>query len=160
MSAITAHAIIDTAQAREMMLANAIRGAAIIGEPGGWSVLLKLGRTDKTLGTQRTNKPRQWISLDRCVKYLKLELGVARFNLLDATRHGAAPAGRIVRNDVAERLRRAHAAADYDQWFRAQVQAALDDPAPAIDHASVKRSFAAKRAALRKRAAAPGKTAS
>ena len=158
MSAGATHAIIDTAQAREMMLANAIRGAAIIGEPGGWSVLLKLGKTDKTLGTQRTNKPRQWISLDRCVKYLKQELGVARFHLLDATRHGEAAAGRSARSDAADRLRRAHAAADYDQWFRAQVQEALDDPASPIDHARVKRSFAAKRAALRKRTAASGKT--
>ena len=159
MSAASAHSIIDTAQAREMMLANAIRGAAIIGEPGGWSVLLKLGKADKILGTQRTNKPRQWISLDRCVKYLKQELGVARFNLLDATRHGEAAAGRSVRNDAADRLRRAHAAVDHDQWFRAQVQEALNDPEPAIDHTRVKRSFAAKRAALRKRAAAPGKSA-
>lgn len=151
------HPIIDTAEARDMMLAKSIRGAAIIGEPGGWSVLLKLGKVEKTLGTQRTNKPRQWISLDRCVKYLKQELGVARFNLLDATRHRAAPAGQGARSDAADRLRRAHAAAEYDQWFREQVQEALDDPAPAVANDSVKRRFAAKRAALRKRSAAAAK---
>ena len=154
MQATSTFAIIDTAQARDMALANSIRGAAIIGAPGGWSVLLKLGKTEKTLGTQRTNKPRQWISLDRCVKYLKQELGVARFNLLDATGHRAAPAGERARGDASDRLRRAHAAAQHDEWFRKQVQEALDDPAPAVSHESVKRSFAAKRAVLRKRSTA------
>ena len=160
MSAVLTHSIIDTAQAREMMLANAIRGAAIIGAPGGWSVLLKLGKTDKTLGAQRTNKPRQWISLDRCVKYLKQELGVARFDLLDATEHGAATAGERVRSDASDRLRRAHAAAQHDEWFRKQVQESLDDPSAAVSHESVKRSFAAKRAALRKRSNAAAKATS
>lgn len=151
MQANATYSIIDTAEARDMMLAKAIRGAAIIGAPGGWSVLLMLGKTEKTLGTQRTNKPRQWISLDRCVKYLKQELGVARFDLLDATRHRPVPVGQGVRNDAADRLRRAHAAVEYDQWFREQVQEALDDATPAVANGSVKRKFAAKRAALRKR---------
>ena len=43
---------IDTALARRMVEASAIRGASIIGQPGGWSVMLKLGMTEKPLGTQ------------------------------------------------------------------------------------------------------------
>lgn len=150
---VSLNAVIDTAEARNQIRERAIRGAAIVGTPDGWQVRLKFGREEKTLGVQRANKPRQWISLDRCVRYVKDELGVASFNLLDATQHRPV-AGRVVRKDAAERLRRAHAAAEHDAWFRAQVQAALDDPEPAIPDAEVKRRFAAKRAALRKRAAA------
>ncbi len=160
MSVTLTHPIIDTAQARDMVLANSIRGAAIIGAAGGWSVLLKLGKTEKTLGTQRTNKPRLWISLDRCVNYLKQELGLARFDLLDATEYRAALAGERKRSDASSRLRRAHAAMQHDEWFRRQVQEALDDPTPAVSHESVKRSFAAKRAALRKHSNAAAKATS
>mgnify|MGYP000025178467 FL=1 len=38
---------IDTAMAKRLVEAAAIRGAAIIGQPGGWSVVLKLGMQDK-----------------------------------------------------------------------------------------------------------------
>jgi len=40
---------------------------------------------------------------------------------------------------------------EYDAWFRAKVQEALDDPRPGIPHAKVEASFAKRRAiALRK----------
>jgi hypothetical protein len=37
---------IDTAMARRMVEASAILGASIIGVPGGWSVMLRLGQTE------------------------------------------------------------------------------------------------------------------
>jgi hypothetical protein len=40
---------------------------------------------------------------------------------------------------------------DYAGWFRAQVQAAIDDPRPSIPDAKVRAKFAAKREALRAR---------
>jgi DNA-damage-inducible protein J len=39
--------------------------------------------------------------------------------------------------------------AEYDAWFRAKVQEALDDPRPAIPHATVKARFAKRRTAAR-----------
>jgi hypothetical protein len=146
--------VIDTAAARDRVREQALRSAAIVGATGGWQVRLKFGREELLLGVQRANRPRQWISLDRCVRYVKEELGVTSFDLLDATRHRPAPAARGVRKDAAERLRRAHAAAEHDAWFRAQVQDALDDSEPAAPDSEVRRRFAAKRAALRKRATA------
>lgn len=38
--------------------------------------------------------------------------------------------------------------AEYDAWFRAKVQAALDDPRPAVPHEQVKAHFAKRRAAV------------
>ena len=80
----TSHTI-DTAMAKRMAEASAIRGASIIGQPGGWSVVLKLGLQERPLGAQRTDRPRTWRSLDRVVAYVKDELHIARFDLLDAT---------------------------------------------------------------------------
>lgn len=42
---------------------------------------------------------------------------------------------------------------EYDAWFRAMVQEALDDPRPGIPGEEVEAEFAAKRAALRARIA-------
>jgi hypothetical protein len=141
--AAMSHHTIDTALAKRLVEAQTIRGAAIVGQPGGWSVMLKLGVTEKPLGTQRTDQPRLWRSLDKCVQYLKDELRILRVDLLDATQHSPAPTGSRVRLDTAERMRRAHEAAEHDRWFRAQVQAALDDPRPAIPHDEVMADLAA-----------------
>ena len=46
---------IDTAMAKRMADATAIRGASIIGQPGGWSIVLKVGLHERPLGAQRTD---------------------------------------------------------------------------------------------------------
>lgn len=148
---------IDTAMARRLVEAAAIRGASIIGQPGGWAVMLRLGTAQKPLGTQRTDKPRVWRSLDRCILYLRNELHIARFDMLDATNHSdAAITGGKSRNDASERLRRAHKAAAHDRWFRDQVAQGIkeaDDPNTRwVTNDQAKAVWAAKRADLVKRA--------
>lgn len=46
----------------------------------------------------------------------------------------------------------AHETAAYDQWFRAQVQEAIDDPRPGIPHEEVEAEWAIECAELLKRA--------
>lgn len=123
---------LDTASARKLALSHELSGAAIIGQRGGWSVLLRLAGEEKPLGAQREDKPRVWRSLDRCVAFLHGELHISRFDLLDASNYEAAPVSEAKRRDSAERMRRAHAAVAHDQWFRAQVEQGLreaNDPA-------------------------------
>ena len=48
---------------------------------------------------------------------------------------GALPAGLTVDSQA------------YDEWFRAKVQEALDDPRPSLSHEEVEAHFAARRAA-------------
>ena len=146
---------IDTAMAKRMVEAAAIHGAAIIGQPGGWSVMLKLGMTEKPLGTQRTDKPRLWRSLDRCIEYLKNELQIARFDMLDATSYSAVSIVGKSRGDTAARMRRAHEAAAHDKWFREQVEQGIkeaNDPNTQwVSHEEAQASWAKKRAELLKR---------
>jgi len=148
---------IDTAMAKRMVEASAIQGASIIGQPGGWSVILKLGLREQPLGAQRGDKPRTWRSLDRAVAYLKKELQIARFDLLDATNH--APAELLPgksRQDASERLRNAHEAATHDKWFREQVEHAIQEAdapdAQWVSVADAKASWRKKRAELLMRA--------
>ena len=146
---------IDTPMAKRLIEASAISDAAIIGQPGGWSVVLKLGVQEKPLGAQRSNKPRMWRSLDRCVEYLKKELHITRFELLDATNYSNVALIGKSREDASERLRKAHEAAVHDKWFREQVEIGLaeaDDPAAEwVTNEEANASWAKKRAELLKR---------
>lgn len=123
---------IDTATARRMAEAGTIRGVSIIGQPGGWSVMLKTGIHEKPLGSQKQDKPRTWRSLDTLTEYLRKDLSIVRIDGLDATHHSSADIHRPGRPDAAARMKRAHEAAAHDAWFRAQVDAGIkeaDDPA-------------------------------
>ena len=142
---------IDTAIAKRLVKGHMIRGASIIGASGGWSVVLKIGTEEMPLVTQRTDRPRLWSSLDSCVSYLKGELHIARFDLLDATHYNKVAIVGKMRNDTAERMRRAHEAAAYDKSFRESVQASMDDSRPSIPHEVVKARMAKLRADLQKR---------
>ena len=149
---MTAKNTIDTAIAKRMVEANAMGvRASIIGQSGGWSVMLKIGMTEKVLGVQRTDSPRVWRSLDRCVEYVKKELHIAQFDRLDGTHHINAPTD-STRADAAERMRHAHQSAAHDKWFRAQVEEAIaeaDDPATVwVSNEDAKAQWAKKRAAM------------
>ena len=150
---------IDTAMAKRLVEAAAILGAAVIGRPGGWSVMLKLGSVERPLGTQRTDKPRLWRSLDRCIDYLKNELGIARVDLLDATNFDPVAVGDTRRVATSERMRRTHEAAIHDKWFRAQVGLALaeadDRGAEWVTDEDAKASWLKKRVELVKRTKGP-----
>lgn len=138
---------IDTAMARRMVDASAIHGVSIIGQSGCWSVMLRLGRAQRPLSAQRSNELRTWRSLDRCVEFLKRELHISEFEYVDAREFNFGD-GAKKRVDASERMKAAHAAVDYDKWFRAQVQESLDDPNPSIPHAIVEAEFAKRRKAL------------
>ena len=147
---------IDTAMAKHMVEAGAVRGVSIIGLPGGWSVMLKLGLSEKPLGTQRTDKPRLWRSLDSCMGYLKNNLRIVRDVVLDASNHSVGDATRATRADASARMKRAHEAAAHDEWVREEVTRAIaeaDDPATSwMSQEEADASWARKRAALMKRA--------
>jgi Stability determinant len=148
----TARETIDHVTLSRLVEAGAVRGANVIGQPGGWGIVIRYGRTARALAAKR-GAVRNFRKFETLVAYLK-KIGVARYQV-DATQFD--PVGLKVerhRADAAERMKHAHEAAAYDKWFRVQVQAALDDPRPSIPHEKVKAEFAKKRDVLRKRAAA------
>lgn len=114
---------IDTPMAKRMVEAAAIQGASIIGQPGGWAVMLKLGTQERPLGVQRSNKPRVWRSLDTCMQYLKTELHIARIDSLDATHHTDAQVSDVARPDSAKRMREAFEASAHTKWLETKVAA-------------------------------------
>ncbi len=144
---------ISSVLAKQMIEIDAINSVSIISSPDGWFAMFKLGTTEKPLGTQRTDKPRMWRSLDRCVEYLKNELHIVRFELLDASESCtfAIKEGKS-RIDASTRLRNTHKAAAHDKWFRQQVEqgvAEADDPDTKwISNFEANESWTKKRAEL------------
>lgn len=118
---------IDTTTARRMAEAGTISGALIIGQPGGWSVMLKMGMIEKPLGGTKADKPRMWRSLDTLTAYLRKDLHIVRINGIDGTHHSSAEPLRPGRPDAAARMKRAHEAAAYDAWLKAELDQAVKE---------------------------------
>ncbi|MDP1593533.1 MAG: hypothetical protein Q8L80_04725 [Gallionella sp.] len=145
----TAQNTIDHVTLSRLVEANAVNGATVIGQPGGWGVVIKYGMTERALAAKR-GSVRIFRKFETLVGYLK-GIGVVKYQV-DAS--GFDPAAlKLTRSNegAGTRMKAAHEAAAYDKWFRAQVQEALDDTRPAISDADVKKHFAAKRKELEQR---------
>lgn len=138
---------IDHSTLSRLVEAGAVRGAHIVGQSGGWAVMVKYGMTERPLAAQRSRQVRLFRKLETLVSYLKA-IGIARFDV-DAANYDASTATAPRRPDRSEALKRAHEAAAYDTWFREQVQASIDDPRPSISDEEARAMFAKRRAALR-----------
>lgn len=141
---------IDHGTLFRLVEAGAVSGVHIVGQRGGWAVMVRYGTHERPLAAQRSRQVRLFRRFETMVSYLK-DVGIGQFDV-DAANFDPQATKRI-RPDRSDALKRAHEAAAYDNWFRAQIQASLDDPRPNIPDTEVKAHFAARRDALRKRTA-------
>eukprot|EP00887_Chlorella_sp_A99_P003788 scaffold31.g3788.t1 len=123
---------IDHGTLTRLVEAGAVLGAHIVGQPGGWAVMVKYGTQERTLATKNTRTVRLFRRFETLVSYLK-DVGLAQFDV-DAANYDQAAATTAKRPDRAAALKRAHEAAAHDAWFRAKVQEELDDPSPELTH--------------------------
>jgi len=114
---------VKLATARELVAAGSVSAASIIGQAGGYAVLLKVGVSDRALAT-KDGGPRLFAGLDAAARVLRKSLGVARFDV-DASGYAAVDNLRRRRPDRTVALRELHAAAEHDAWFRSEVRQAL-----------------------------------
>lgn len=142
--------MIDHTTLSRLVEAGAVRGAHVVGQEGGWAVLIRYGMTERALAAQRTRQVRLFKRMETLVSYLK-EVGISRFDV-DAAAFAATVPAKRKRPDRAEALRRAHEAAEHDKWFREQVEIGIreaDDPnAKWIPHEEVERRWEKRRAEL------------
>ena len=144
--------IIDGKAVQSLVEAQAIRGATVLGQPGGWAVLVRYGGMERAVAAQRARKPRLWRNLATAATYVREELGVARFEV-DALGHEPGTGAR--RPDQAARMKAKNEAAEHDRWFRGQVEQGVmeaDDPNTEwVPHEEVMRRLDARIARLKKR---------
>jgi len=115
---------IDGKAVRGLVEARAVKGALLLGQPGGYAVVIRYGTQARAVAAQRSRRMRLWRNLNTAAAYVQNELGVERFEV-DMSELDIAAEDRS-RPDAAERQRQLREAAEHDAWFRAQVQEALD----------------------------------
>jgi hypothetical protein len=145
---------IDHNTLARLVEAGAVRGADVIGQSGGWEVVIKYGMTERALAARR-GAVRIFKKFETLVGYLK-GLGIAEYRVNAANFDPSALKSHQARPDAAARMKRAHDAAAYDTWFRAQVQESLDDLRPSIPHEEVLAEWHTERAELLRDAGKPG----
>lgn len=79
---------IELAAARQLVEAGAIRRAEVLGQPGGWAIVLHAGTAELVIRAQRGHV-RLWPRLDLAAAALR-DLGIVQFTV-DARNH--APRG-------------------------------------------------------------------
>jgi hypothetical protein len=124
---------IDHTTLSRLAEAGAVRSAHVVGQAGGWGILVKYGMTERALAAQRSHQMRIFRKFETLVSYLK-GVGIARFDV-DAVNYD--PDSLEVarsRPDSAAMLKSAHEAAAYDKWLKTEIQEAIDDTSPTISH--------------------------
>ncbi|MGZ8946473.1 MAG: hypothetical protein ACXW1W_13755 [Methylococcaceae bacterium] len=116
---------IDHNTLSRLVEAGAVRGAHVIGQIGGWGVLIQYGLLERPLAATRSKKIRLFKKLETLVVYLK-QLGINQFDV-DSSQYDPATLQTYTRPDRAAAMTLAHEAATHDQWFRAQVELALNE---------------------------------
>lgn len=125
-------ATIDHITLTKLAEAGVVRSAHVIGQAGGWGVLVKYGTTERALAASRSQQVRVFRRLETLVDYLK-GVGIARFDV-DAANYDQSGTAVTKRPDRAVAMKDAHAAAAYTKWLKAEVQEAIDDTSPTILH--------------------------
>jgi len=151
---MTTSTTIDHATLEHLSEAGAVRGVCVVGQPGGWGVVIQYGTTERTLAAKR-GAVRIFRKFETLASYLKT-VGIQEFKTntrqFDPTTIKPTPQ----RADAAERMRQTHAAAAYDKWFRAEVAEGIkeaDDPNTQwVSNEDANKSWAKQRAELVKRA--------
>jgi len=73
----------------QLVAAGAVRVVVAVGQPNGWSLLVRYGLAERALAAQRSKQVRVFRKLDTLQAYL-LEIGVIRFEV-DAAGFMGAP---------------------------------------------------------------------
>ncbi|MGL4933015.1 MAG: hypothetical protein ACRC4P_06780, partial [Aeromonas sp.] len=73
----------------QLVAAGAVRVVVAVGQPGGWTLLVRYGLAERALAAQRSKQLRVFRKLDTLVLYLQ-EIGVSRFEV-DAAGFVVAP---------------------------------------------------------------------
>ena len=126
---------IDHSTLANLVEAGAVQGANIVGQSGGWEVVIQYGMTERALAAKR-GAVRIFKRFETLVAYLK-SLGIAEYRVDAANYDPQSARLHKTRPDSAERMKRAHEAAAYDAWLNAKVAASLagidDGSNPVID---------------------------
>ncbi|WP_035055162.1 antitoxin PaaA2 family protein [Andreprevotia chitinilytica] len=126
---------IDHATLEKLVEAGVVSGADVIGQPGGWGVIVKYGTTECALAAKR-GAVRTFRKFETLVNYLK-GLGIDQYNVNAANFDATALKTTRGRPDSAARMRNAFEAGTHVDWMQQKVAESLADPRPNLSHEQV-----------------------
>ena len=132
---------IDHSTLAKLTEAGVVRSAHVIGQAGGWGVMVKYGMAERALAAQRSQQVRVFKKLETLVEYLK-GVGIARFDV-DSVNFSTDSLTSAKRPDRAEAMKEAHKAAAYTKWLKAEIQEAIDDTSQTVPHNEAMRQIRA-----------------
>src|SRR5581483_9271752 len=100
---------IDHTTLTKLAEAGLVRSAHVIGQAGGWGIMVKYGMTERALAAQRSQQVRIFRKFETLVGYLK-EIGIPRFDV-DAEEYSPEGGSAAKRPDRAAAMKEAHASA-------------------------------------------------
>ena len=136
--------LIDGDLVRGLAAARQIRGATIVGRPGGWSVLVRYDGEERLVAGDRSEKAQVWGALDGAAGFVRSELGLVRFDVDAAADMPPRPEEARPEGDASPLPSQR---TDYEEWARRDIEAALreaEDPETVwFDNETVIRDVAA-----------------
>ncbi|MFI4940100.1 MAG: hypothetical protein ACHP7O_07145 [Burkholderiales bacterium] len=132
---------IDHMTLTKLAEAGVVHSAHVVGQAGGWGILVKYGKTERALAAQRSHQVRIFRRLETLVNYLK-DVGIPRFEV-DAVNFDSSIGTTRKRPDRAAAMKDANEAVAYRKWLNAEIQEAIDDTSPTIPHEEAMRQIRA-----------------
>lgn len=124
-----------------------VRSATAVAKDDEWALVFHIGNTDRTLTTINEGKVKTWAILDSLRDYLE-KYGIKTF-AVDGKNYRKTSNKKRQRPDAAKTLRRAHAAAAYDDYVKGEVNKSLalieSGEATLIPHEQVKENWRIRR---------------
>lgn len=139
--------LIDHRTLANLVRTGTVRETQVLGQPGGWAILVKTGMIEQLLAATRSGKPRLFKQLHSLIDYLR-EIGIVKFSV-DAA-NWAPEMFKTRRPDKAEEMRNLHAAGQaYEDWLQRELAAsereAADPKTQWIPHAQIRAESLARR---------------
>jgi hypothetical protein len=126
---------------------GSVQEAEVIGQPGGWGVVIKCGAAKQSLASRR-GSIRIFRKFETLACYLK-GMGIAHYKVNASNFDISANNVTQIRPDSSERMRVAHEAAAYNDWLKVKISRSLDGLANGTNQIIEPEEWAKMRAAKR-----------
>lgn len=129
---------------KELVDANSVRTAFVVGEHGGFVITVRYGKKERVVGARsRTHeiRKRTFTSLDSVDKFLRETVHILSYTVDSANFEKPLKQPRALL--ASQRLKKIHANNAYARWLDNELQESIDDPSPPVEHADAMRQMRA-----------------
>jgi len=102
-----------------------VNTATAVGDGDQWSLVLSIGKVNRTLTAINSGSVRNWSKLDSLYDYVS-KYGIRDLQINGQGFNKSLPSKKRKRPDAANALRHAHAAAEHDTYMKAEIDKSLE----------------------------------